>query len=539
MDPADFSPADLDAAAQFLRQMLTHVDNTWGDDRTSFRFFRTHLTELQNEALVVVVPRVFRELTAPDASRSAEDVATNFLNLGVDLSEFSLGSRALNLELVIASYEAALSVYTREAFLADWAMTQNNLGLAYRNRIRGERAENLEQAISAYEAALTVYTRESFPVDWAMTQNNLGLAYQDRIRGERAENLERAITAYGAALAVYTRVAFPEQWAMTQNNLGLAYQDRIHGKRAENFERSLTAYGAALAVYTREAFPDKWAITQNNLGEAYRNRIRGEQAENLEQAISAYEAALKVFTRATFPEQWAETQGNLVAALVERFKLTEEAENLDAAIAGLESAVKLAVPGTDVYATNLTILGNALEYRHSLHSAVADLAQATAAYRRAATATPWPDRQRRYTENAADSEYALGVALSQQGQWYESLEHLDTSLGLYREVGSRLGRADALQQLGRTHYLMGNFDKARIYLRDALRLYQAEENLSGEAACRAGLGRLLLRLNFIDDAIAELDQACTQYRTLGDQARLEELQAVYTLAQKVKEKQPL
>jgi tetratricopeptide (TPR) repeat protein len=170
---------------------------------------------------------------------------------------------------------------------------------------------------------------------------------------------------------------------------------------------------------------------------------------------------------------------------------------------------------------------------------VADLAQATAAYGRAATTTPWPDRKVFYFSKAADSEYALGVALSQQGQWYESLDHLDTSLGLYREAGSRLGRADALQQMGRTHYLMGNFDKARIYLRDALRLYQAEENLSGEAACRAGLGRLLLRLNFIDDAIAELDQACAQYRTLGDQARLEELQAVYTLAQKVKEKQPL
>jgi tetratricopeptide (TPR) repeat protein len=170
---------------------------------------------------------------------------------------------------------------------------------------------------------------------------------------------------------------------------------------------------------------------------------------------------------------------------------------------------------------------------------VADLAQATAAYRRAAAATPWPDRQRRYITKAADSEYALGVALSQQGQWYESLEHLDTSLGLYREVGSRLGRADALQQVGRTHYLMGNFDKARIHLRDALRLYQAEGNLPGEAACHAGLGRLLLRLNFIDDAIAELDRACTQYRSLGDHTHLEELQAVYTLAQKVKEKQPL
>jgi hypothetical protein len=48
--------------------MLAHVDNTWGNDRTSFKFFRDHLTELQNEALVAVVPLVFQELTAPDAN---------------------------------------------------------------------------------------------------------------------------------------------------------------------------------------------------------------------------------------------------------------------------------------------------------------------------------------------------------------------------------------------------------------------------------------------------------------------------------------
>ena len=87
----------------------------------------------------------------------------------------------------------ALTVCTREAFPADWAMTQNNLANAYGDRIRGERADNLERAIEHYEQALTVRTREAFPADWAMTQNNLAAAYCDRIRGERADNLERAI----------------------------------------------------------------------------------------------------------------------------------------------------------------------------------------------------------------------------------------------------------------------------------------------------------------------------------------------------------
>jgi hypothetical protein len=84
---------------------------------------------------------------------------------------------------------------------------------------------------------------------------------------------------------------------------------------------------------------------------------------------------------------------------------------------------------------------------------------------------------------------------------------------------------------------MSNFDKARIHFRDALRMYQAEDSLPGQAACHTGLGRLMLRLNFIDDAMAELHQACHLYTQLDDQARLSEVQRVYELAQNVKAKQ--
>ncbi|MEG4144363.1 tetratricopeptide repeat protein, partial [Microcoleus sp. Pol12B5] len=113
--------------------------------------------------------------------------------LGDIYQQYPQGDRASNLERAIAFYTAALTVYTREAFPQDWAMTQNNLGVAYSNRIRGEKAENIEMAIGYFTAALTVYTREAFPQDWAMTQNNLGEAYRNRIRGDKAQNIELAI----------------------------------------------------------------------------------------------------------------------------------------------------------------------------------------------------------------------------------------------------------------------------------------------------------------------------------------------------------
>ncbi len=99
------------------------------------------------------------------------------------------------MEIAIAGYEVALTVFTRQEYAEDWAKAQNNLGAAYRNRIRGEKADNLEMAISAYQASLEVYNCEAFRFEWATAQNNLGIAYFDRIRGGKAENLELAIAA--------------------------------------------------------------------------------------------------------------------------------------------------------------------------------------------------------------------------------------------------------------------------------------------------------------------------------------------------------
>ncbi|MEG4275274.1 MULTISPECIES: CHAT domain-containing protein, partial [unclassified Microcoleus] len=248
------------------------------------------------------------------------------------------GEKAQNIELAIASYTAALKVYTREAFPEKWATTQNNLANAYRDRIRGEKAQNIEEAIASYTAALTVRTREAFPQDWAMTQNNLANAYYFRIRGEKAQNIELAIASYTAALKVYTREAFAQSWAMTQNNLANAYSDRIRGEKAQNIEEAIASYTAALTVRTREPFPQDWAMTQNNLATAYSNRIRGEKAQNIEEAIASYTAALKVYTREAFPEYWAMTQNNLATAYHNRIR-GEKAQNLELAMASYTAAL--------------------------------------------------------------------------------------------------------------------------------------------------------------------------------------------------------
>ena len=96
-------------------------------------------------------------------------------------------------------------------------------------RVEGpEVRQNLAQAVAAYRAALEIRIRELSPKDWALTQNNLGVALQDqgeRTGGNEARDLlAQAVTAYRAALEVYTRQQSPQDWAMTQNNLGNALE---------------------------------------------------------------------------------------------------------------------------------------------------------------------------------------------------------------------------------------------------------------------------------------------------------------------------
>ncbi|BDT14082.1 CHAT domain-containing protein [Arthrospira platensis NCB002] len=272
--------------------------------------------------------------------RKNQYLARIFYDFALDIRQFQLGSRANNLEIAVAAYRAALSVYTRDAFPEDWALTQMNLGFTYKNRIRGERKQNLEEAISCYRAALEVYTCNAFPEYWAMTQISLGEAYRDRIQGKRVQNVEDAISCFQAALSVHTRDAFPEYWAMTQISLGLAYRHSIKGEQAQNLEEAISCYQSALSVYTRDAFPEYWAQTQSCLGLAYSDRIRGELAQNLEEAISCYQSALEVYTRDAFPEKWALTQNNLGFAYGERIR-GERTQNLEEAISCYQSALEV------------------------------------------------------------------------------------------------------------------------------------------------------------------------------------------------------
>jgi hypothetical protein len=88
---------------------------------------------------LAVVLRNWARETLPNSD--SQDIRISIIevvsNFGKAIQQFPLGSRASNLEIAIAGYEVALTVFTRQEYAEYWAATQNHLGAAYSYRIKG------------------------------------------------------------------------------------------------------------------------------------------------------------------------------------------------------------------------------------------------------------------------------------------------------------------------------------------------------------------------------------------------------------------
>jgi tetratricopeptide (TPR) repeat protein len=238
VDWQSLSEEEIQVYLQFLMEVIIATAESRGNAQVIYPLLAKNTDKLDG-MLAEILRRWGTNRLGEAQADEVEYLAAVIVAFSNLIQQFPLGNKASNIEIAITGYEIALTVYTRQAFPQDWAMTQNNLAAAYSNRIRGERAQNLETAIACYTEALKVYTFDAFPQDWARTQNNLANAYSNRIRGERAQNLETAIACSTEALKVYTFDAFPQDWARTQNNLANAYSDRIRGERAQNLETAI------------------------------------------------------------------------------------------------------------------------------------------------------------------------------------------------------------------------------------------------------------------------------------------------------------
>jgi tetratricopeptide (TPR) repeat protein len=320
-----------------------------------------------------------------------EDERWNYLNAEAAAlyrqgDEFGDNAAAL---AAIERYRRLAELRPRNAFPGDWAMTQNNLGIALTTL--GERESEttrLTEAVAAYREALKEETRARVPLLWAGAQRNLGVALRELgARESGTARLEEAVAAYREALKESPRARAPLDWAAIQLDLGAALfslGERESG--TAQLEEAVTAFREALQENTREQVPLAWAMTQNNLGGALSTLGERESGTaRLTEAVAAYREALKEETRARVPFLWAGAQRNLGDALQALGGRESGTARLEEAVSTYREALQensRARAPLDWAATQ-TNLGLALQALGGRQSGTARLEEAVSAYREA------------------------------------------------------------------------------------------------------------------------------------------------------------
>jgi tetratricopeptide (TPR) repeat protein len=461
---------------EFLFAVLISINKSKDNPDMTYRLLQQNLDLLDIGIIDVLRDCVINKFAEFDRDEK-KSIALIIRDFGNLIQQFPQGTKAVNIELSIECYTLALKIN----FLIGedrkfWGTIQICLAVAYRKRIEGDQAKNLEQSIEYSHAALKVISQNYFPRDWALIQTNLAVAYRFRIRGDRAENIEQSIEYCRSALKTFTQAGLPIQWAMTQTNLAIAYRSRIKGDRAENLEWSIKYCHASLEVFTQAGLPIQWATTQTNLAITYGNRIKGERAENLEWSIEYYRAALKVFNQVNFPIQWATTQTNLAVTYSNRIR-GDRVENLERSIECYRAALEVC------------------------------------------TAKYFPREWANIQVNLA--RFSIG-----QLQNYQfATEHLQSAYDQLSVNNNDTGLlAQTMFELARCFHQSGCLDRAKIYFKDSIRLYQRLENPTQVAAVTSALGNLELQIGQIDDARIHLQTAFEFYQAAGNLERVTSIQ---------------
>jgi tetratricopeptide (TPR) repeat protein len=201
-----------------------------------------------------------------------------------------------------------------------------------------EREGNLRRAIEAYEAALEHYQPETAPLDYAMTQNNLGTAYRALSSVEEREgNLRRAIEAYDEAIRLQSSASRHDLRGETHRMLGQ------YDKALVDFTRSLelspgdawtlSKRGQVLHELKRydEALADFDTVISLNAGSPWYWYLHAET----HRTIGQYNQALSDINQAV------ELSSEYVWGIMTRGRIQSELKNYDAAIADFNKAIEI------------------------------------------------------------------------------------------------------------------------------------------------------------------------------------------------------
>jgi tetratricopeptide (TPR) repeat protein len=266
---------------------------------------------------------------------------------------------------------------------------------------------------------------------------------------------------------------------LNRNDADTYFHRGVAKSNLEDHEGAIADYNEAIRLNRNDAY-------------TYYNRGKAKSAlRDYEGAIADYNEAIRL-------------NPNHVSAYIYRGFAKSDLEDHEGAIADCNEAIRL----YNAY----WVLAVFWEKRFADSQDTADLAQAISAYRRAIALRS--NHQANLLENFADALYRLGVYYIKNGRWYDGLAELQSSLNYYRQTDNSERRADVLAQIARVQLLFGDWERARLFYRDALRLYCHIDHKPGIANCRLALGRMMLSLGYLEDAQHELEIATTLYGEL-------------------------
>ena len=145
------------------------------------------------------------------------------------------------------------------------------------------------------------------------------------------------------------------------------------------------------------------------------------------------------------------------------------------------------------------------------YAGLSDLKQARKYYRKA---LDWADAEAVLLQQA-HSLLGLGRIDKVGGHHSNSLSSYEQALGLYRDVGDRLGEANTLKAVGDVLQFLDRRQEALSNYEQALGLYRDVGERLGEANTYFSLGRLYLEKRQRDESIKYQQQARNLFRAIG------------------------
>jgi tetratricopeptide (TPR) repeat protein len=401
-------------------------------------------------------------------------------------------------------YQQSLEVEEQLGDLQGKSATLNNLAQIYFTR------GDLDRALALYFESLEIKERLGDLQGKSATLNNLAQIYFTR------GDLDRALALYFESLEIKERLGDLQGKSATLNNLAQVYFAR------GDLDGALRLYQESLALTERLGDIRGKSAALNNLAQVY--FARGDLAGALrlyQESLALTERLGDIRGKAAVLHNLAQiysTRGDLAGALhlyQESLALTERLGDIRGKAAVLHNLAQI-------------------------HFARGDLDGALRLYQESLVLLEQiglPQELERVKNARALVLNELGKQYVEQGRWYDALHLFEENLAIYRQGNDLDARADTIYQIARVHHLLGNLDKARTHYRDALRLYEHTQNQSGIATCKTGLGRLMIQMGFLEDAIRELEAAKQICQQMGANQRMAEIEEVLQIANHVKEKQ--